>query len=109
MAERTGKENFEEKVLKSDLPVLVDFYSDSCLACKRLSPALSQAEAALEGQFLFYKVNTNFEEELTQKYEIMSRPTLIIYKKGREEGRKAGIQKPDELIQWLKSFLDEQE
>lgn len=107
MAERTGKENFEEKVLKSDLPVLVDFYSDSCIACKRLSPTLSQAEKALEGRFHFYKVNTNFEEELTGEYEILSRPTLVIYQAGREAGRKTGVQKPDELIQWLESFLSE--
>lgn len=106
MVERTGKDDFEEKVLKRDLPVLVDFYSDSCIACKKLSPAISQAEADLQGQFLFYKVNTNFEEELTQKYEIMSRPTLIVYEKGREKGRKTGAQKPDELIHWLKSFLN---
>ena len=45
MAERIGREEFEEKVLKSDLPVLVDFYSDSCMACKKLAPVLSQAEA----------------------------------------------------------------
>ena len=105
MAERTGKQDFEEKVLKSDLPVLVDFYSDSCIACKRLSPALSRAEAALEGQFRFYKVNTNFEEELTETYEIQSKPTLIVYRSGREAGRKTGVQKPDELIRWLETFL----
>ena len=47
MAERIGREEFEEKVLKSDLPVLVDFYSDSCMACKKLAPVLSQAEEHL--------------------------------------------------------------
>ena len=106
MAARIGKEEFEEKVLKSALPVLVDFYSDSCIACKKISPVLSLAEEELEGQFHFYKVNTNFEKELTEEYKIMAGPTLIVYRLGREAGRKAGVQKPQELLQWLRSFSE---
>lgn len=59
MADRIGREEFEEKVLKSDIPVLVDFYSDSCIACKKLAPALGQAEELLGESFSFYKVNTD--------------------------------------------------
>lgn len=54
MAERIGREEFEEKVLKSGLPVLVDFYSDSCMACKKLAPVLSQAEELLGESIYFY-------------------------------------------------------
>lgn len=104
MAERIGKDGFEEKVLKSDLPVLVDFYSDSCVACKKLSPAFSQAEELLKDSFGFYKVNTNYEDELTEQYEILSRPTLVIFINGQEAERKTGAQKPQELIDWLVSF-----
>lgn len=105
MAERIGRGEFEEKVLKCDRLVLVDFYSDSCVACKKLSPALDQAENALKGQYCFYKVNTNFEEELTEEYGILSRPTLIVLQSGQELGRRAGVQKVEELKQWLQSFL----
>lgn len=105
MADRIGREEFEENVLKNELPVLVDFYSDSCIACKKLSPALSQAEEALGERFSFYKVNTNYETELTQDYEILSNPTLIVFINGQEAGRKAGVAKPQELIDWLKSFM----
>ena len=105
MAERIGRGEFEEKVLKCDRLVLVDFYSDSCVACKKLSPALGQAENALNGQYWFYKVNTNFEEELTEEYGILSRPTLIVLQSGQELGRRAGVQKVEELKQWLQSFL----
>ncbi len=104
MADRIGKEKFEEKVLKSDLPVLVDFYSDSCIACKKLAPALSQTEERLEGSFHFYKVNTNYEAELTEKYEILSSPTLLVFRNGQEAGRKTGALKSQELMDWLKSF-----
>ncbi|MDO5344552.1 MAG: thioredoxin domain-containing protein [Lachnospiraceae bacterium] len=107
MAEKIGKKEFEQRVLKSQAPVVVDFYSDSCIACKKLSPALSQAEELLGKKCAFYKVNTNFEEELTEEYEIMSRPTLIVYRSGREAGRKTGVQKPEELIQWLEAFMEE--
>lgn len=104
MAERIGKEEFEEKVLRSNLPVLVDFYSDSCIACKKLAPVLSQSEEQLEGSFHFYKVNTNYEEELSEKYEILSRPTLMVFINGQEADRKTGVLKHQELIDWLKSF-----
>lgn len=104
MAERIGREEFKEKVLESELPVLVDFYSDSCIACKKLAPALSQAEEILENKFHIYKVNTNYDTELTEKYEIMARPTLIVFKNGQEIERKTGAQSPNELIEWLKSF-----
>lgn len=105
MAERIGKAEFEEKVLKSDLPVLVDFYSDSCIACKKLTPALGDAEDELEGQVRFYKVNTNFEEELTETYEILSRPTLVLVKNGAEAGRLTGAVKAQELISWIRTYV----
>lgn len=104
MADRIGKVEFEEKVLKSTLPVLVDFYSDSCIACKKLAPALSQVEELLGDRFYFYKVNTDYEGGLTEEYEILSGPTLIVFINGKERERKAGAQKPQELIDWLKSF-----
>ena len=51
MAVRINKDDFEEKVLKSNLPVIVDFYSDSCIACKKLAPALGDIEDDYEGKF----------------------------------------------------------
>lgn len=107
MAEKIGEKEFEQIVLKNDLPVVVDFYSDSCIACKKLSPALSQAEEILKEKFLFYKVNTNFEEKLTETYEILSRPTLVVFQSGQEIGRKTGAQRSGELLNWLKTFLNE--
>lgn len=104
MAERIGRDEFEEKVLKSTLPVLVDFYSDSCIACKKLTPAMSQAEKLLGDRFRIYKVNTNYETGITEKYEILSRPTLIVFINGQEAQRKTGALKPQELVEWLESF-----
>lgn len=104
MAERIRKKEFEEKVLKSGIPVLVDFYSDSCIACKKLAPALGQAEELFGERFSFYKVNTDYEAELVEKYGILSRPTLIVFINGQEKERKTGARKLAELIEWLVTF-----
>ena len=104
MAERIGKDVFEEKVLKNDLPVLVEFYSDSCIACKKLASVLGQAEALLANRFRIYKVNTNYETGLTEEYEILSRPTLIFFRDGQEVQRKTGALKIRELVDWLDLF-----
>ena len=64
MAARISKADFDEKVLKSKLPVIVDFYSDSCVACKKLAPVLGDIEDDYEDKLHVYKVNTNFDGEL---------------------------------------------
>lgn len=66
MAQRINKDNFEEKVLKSPLPVLVDFYSDSCIPCKQLSPVLGDIEDEREDTLSVYKVNVNYDMELAE-------------------------------------------
>ena len=72
MAVRVSKTDFEEKVLKEKLPVLVDFYSDSCVACKKLAPVLGNAEDDYEDKIKVYKVNTNFDvEPLLRGYKIV--------------------------------------
>lgn len=85
MAVRVSKTDFEEKVLKEKLPVLVDFYSDSCVACKKLAPVLGNAEDDYEDKIKVYKVNTNFDVELAEQYEVQANPTLILFKAGMDE------------------------
>lgn len=90
MAVRINKDDFEEKVLKSDLPVIVDFYSDSCIACKKLAPALGDIEDDYEGKLYVYKVNTNFDKELAKEYQIAANPTLLFVKNAEVLDRKIG-------------------
>ena len=105
MAARISKEDFEEKVLKSDLPVIVDFYSDSCVACKKLAPVLGGVEEDYEDRINVYKVNTNFDAELAEKYEVTANPTLLFVKAGEVVDRKIGAQKPADLNAWIESLL----
>ena len=105
MAQRINKDNFEEKVLKSPLPVLVDFYSDSCVACKKLAPVLGNAEDDYEDKIKVYKVNTNFDAELAEQYEVQANPTLIFFQNGQAKDRKTGALKQAELNSWIEEQL----
>ena len=105
MAARIAKDDFEEKVLKSPIPVIVDFYSDSCVACKMLAPVLGGIEDDYEDRIQVYKVNTNFEQELAQQYGIMSNLTLILFKDGEAAERKVGAQTADVLKTWVEDNI----
>lgn len=101
MAVRVTKADFEEKVLKNTLPVVVDFYSDSCVACKMLAPALGDLEDNYEGKLAVVKVNTNYDAELAEEYGVMANPTVIIFKDGAEVDRKTGAVPYGELEAWV--------
>lgn len=106
MAERIKTDNFEEKVQEKGKLIVVDFYSDSCLACKRFSPVLGAVEDELEGKANFYKVNSTFEESLTERLEIMAQPTLILFRDGEELDRKSGVLTKKDFTEWLKPYLE---
>ena len=76
MAVRVSAEDFDAKVLQSELPVIVEFYSDSCIPCKQLSPILGGIEDDYEDKVNVYKVNVNFDAELAEKYAVMASPTI---------------------------------
>ncbi|MBQ4363052.1 MAG: thioredoxin family protein [Oscillospiraceae bacterium] len=101
MPARVGKDDFEKEVLASEIPVLADFYSDSCIPCKRMSPILSQLENEYAGRIKIVKINTNFEKELVEKYEVMAAPTLVFFKNGSETGRIRGAAGKDEIIKHI--------
>ena len=99
MAERITSADFDEKVLKAEIPVLVDFYSDTCVPCKMLSPVLSQLETELGGKLNIYKVNVGYEQELVDKYEVQASPTLIFFRGGGEVSRLRGMTQKAKLIE----------
>lgn len=105
MAARVSKEDFTAKVLEENLPVLVDFYSDSCVACKKLAPVLGNAEDEYEDKIKVYKVNTNFDTELAEQYEVMANPTLIFFKSGEAKDRKTGAMSQKDLNSWIEEQL----
>ena len=101
MVVKITNDNFEEEVLKSDKPVLLDFYADWCGPCKMMSPVVEELADELEGQVKVGKVNVDEEAALALKYQIMSIPTLVVMKKGVFEGKSIGVQYKDEVLRLL--------
>lgn len=105
MAARIYANDFKEKVLDSANPVLVDFYSDSCVACKKLAPVLCELEEEYEGKINVFKVNTGFDAELATEYGIMANPTLVFFKDGKALEKVVGAKDFDELADWIDAKL----
>jgi thioredoxin 1 len=82
--------NFEADVLKSDKPVLVDFWAPWCGPCRMMAPQFEQAARQLKGRALFAKVNSDDNPQVSQRYGIKGIPTLILFKNGKEEERVVG-------------------
>ena len=102
MAERLNKENFDTAIKSAQL-ALVDFYSDSCIPCKKLNPVLADLEDEKGDEVRLFKLNINFDLEVAEKYGVASSPTLILFKNGSEVDRKNGFQTFDILKDWIDS------
>ena len=76
------KENFEQVVLKSDKPVLVDFWATWCGPCKMLSPIIEEVRKETEGKAVVGKINVDEQQELAMQFGVMSIPTLLVFKNG---------------------------
>lgn len=84
--------NFESIVLKSDRPVLVDFYADWCAPCRMLAPTLDQLAKEYDGEVIFGKLDTDRYKRLSNDYFVRGLPTLIIFKDGKPAERIIGFQ-----------------
>lgn len=97
MANITSKTEFEEKVLKSGIPVLVDFFAPWCGPCKMLTPEIDALAEAYQGKALVVKVNIDDLPELASTYKVMSVPTLLVIKNGQEVKRIVGFRPRKEI------------
>ena len=96
--------SFESDVLKSEQPVLVDFWADWCGPCKAIAPTLDELATTYDGKLQFAKVNVDENRELPLKYGVRSSPTLIVFKNGEPAATKIGALTKAQLSQ----FLDQQ-
>ncbi len=76
---------FDAEVLKSDVPVLVDFYADWCGPCHAIAPAIDGLSNEFEGKVKFVKVDVDANQEVASRYEIMSIPTIMLFENGKVE------------------------
>ena len=98
-------ENFDEIVLRSDKPVLVDFWAEWCGPCQMLGPVIESLAEQYEGKVIVGKVNTDEEPELAIGYQVSGIPTVIFFKDGKEIDRLVGAMPPDAFIQVLDANL----
>ncbi len=97
MAKDITSGTFEQEVLKSDVPVLVDFWAPWCGPCRMLSPSLEELGRELGDTAKVVKVNVDEEPELAAKYGIMSIPTVIAFKSGQAAGKTIGFRPKDDF------------
>lgn len=102
MAEITlTQENFEEEVLNSSLPVLVDFWATWCGPCKMIAPVVEEIADEYEGKIKVGKVNVDEEDELAAEYSISSIPTLLIFKNGEIVHTLIGYRPKEQILEYL--------
>jgi thioredoxin 1 len=104
MSIRVEEATFEQEVVQAEGLVLAEFYSDSCLPCKRLAATLPKVEAAHD-DLKVVKINVKYDKELTQRYGVLSTPTLLYLRKGEELDRQTGAVRQQDIEEKLEALL----
>lgn len=96
------EKKFEQEVLKSEKPVLIDFWASWCGPCRMLSPLVDEL-AEEHSEFKFCKVNVDEEENLAKNFGIMSIPTLIVFKNGEQKAKSIGSIPKEAILKLIKN------
>ena len=102
MANAVSDSTFEQEVLKSTEPVLVDFFAEWCGPCKAMAPALEQVAQEMAGKVKVVKLDVDQNPEVTQKFHIQAMPTLMIFKGGKKVAERVGaLTQKKQLQDWI--------
>ena len=97
---------FDQEVLKSSEPVVVDFFAEWCGPCKAMAPALEQVAAEMKGKVKVAKLDVDQNPQVTQKYAIQAMPTLLIFKDGKKVAERVGaLTQKKQLQDWINGSI----
>lgn len=95
------KDNFEQEVLHSDKPVLIDFWANWCGPCRMLSPVISEIAEEYKDKVKVCKVNVDNESELASMFRVMSIPMLVVIKDGKVVNSAVGVRPKEQILRML--------
>lgn len=98
-------DNFEQEVLKSDVPVIVDFWAEWCVPCKMLHPILDEIVNEYDGKIKVAKVNVDQEGDIAGQYNIISIPTLLLFKDGQVVNQQVGAGPRQTIESFFKDYI----
>ena len=100
-----GDDSFEQEVLGSETPVLVDFWADWCVPCHMVSPVVEEIAREKAGVLKVAKLNVDDNPTITQRYSVMSIPSLIVFRGGQEVARVIGAKGKEQILRELEPHL----
>ena len=105
MAQEFTEANFEELVLNSDKPVLVDFWAEWCGPCRMVGPIIDELSTEYEGKAVIGKVDVDANQEFAAKYGVRNIPTVLVFQNGEVVGRQVGVAPKNAYAEALDSLL----
>jgi len=99
--------NFDQEVLQSDLPVLVDFWAVWCAPCSMISPIVESIAQEYQGKLKVGKVNVDENSQLAVRYGIRAIPTLLLFKNGKVVEQMIGVQPKDAIVNMINKYIQE--
>lgn len=102
-----SSENFQEEVMNSDLPVLVDFYAEWCGPCKMISPIVDELAEKYDGKIKVGKLDIDQAQDIAGSHGVMSIPTLIFFKNGEKAEESTGALSKEQLEELIQKVIGE--
>ncbi len=97
--------SFDQDVLNSNEPVLVDFWAEWCMPCKQIAPALEEIASEMGGKLTVAKINIDDNPSTPAKYQVRGIPTLILFKDGEVASTKVGAAPKSKIVEWINSSI----